>query len=91
MSDSAARNEVTVGQLAATSHHRSKELNFCAEHPEAFAKLVGQWVALEGDTIVASGLELAAVAAEARNRGVKIPFVFRVEEPLPAGYGELGL
>lgn len=76
---------------SAPAGHRSRELNFCAEHPEAFANLVGQWVALEDETIVASGPDLAAVAAEARKRGVKVPFVFRVEEPLPAGYGELGL
>ncbi|MHB8381459.1 MAG: DUF5678 domain-containing protein [Candidatus Binataceae bacterium] len=74
-----------------TGGHRSRELNFCAEHPEAFAKLVGQWVALEGETIVASGFALAPVMAEARKRGIKVPFVFRVEPPSDESRGNLGI
>ena len=81
----------TAARGVAAQDHRSRELNFCAEHPEVFAKLVGQWVALEGETIVASGESLAPVVAAARKRGIKVPFVFRVEQPLPPGYGDLGL
>jgi hypothetical protein len=91
MSNNAGRKKVAVEPPALRSQHRSRELNFCATHPEVFAKLAGHWVALEGETIIASGLALAPVVAEARKRGIKVPFVFRVEQPLPPGHGYLGL
>ncbi|HUY28456.1 MAG TPA: hypothetical protein VMV27_13665 [Candidatus Binataceae bacterium] len=83
--------EGNAAHVSTPSAHRGRELNFCAQHPEAFAELVGQWVALEGETIIASGLVLATVIAEARKRGIKVPFVFRVEPPARPGHGNLGL
>lgn len=91
MGNRADRKEVATDPPTAPLQHRSRELNFCAAHPEAFAKLAGHWVALEGETIVASGLVLAPVVAEARKRGVKVPFVFRVEPPSDESRGNFGL
>jgi len=60
--------------------HRIKELRFQREHPEAFRLLAGQWVVLEGETIVTHGKDPVSVVAEARSRAVRVPYVFYVEE-----------
>lgn len=91
MSDSAASKEVPMGQSAAPPHHRSRELNFCAAHPEVFADLADQWVAVERETILAFGFDLVRVVREAREKGVRVPFVFRVERAREANWGRLGL
>jgi len=46
-----------------------------------FRQLVGQWVALEGETILAHGADPVAVVAKAREKGVRVPYVFYVEDP----------
>lgn len=60
--------------------HRIKELRFQREHPEAFRLLTGQWVVLDGETIVTHGKDPVRVVADARSRGVRVPYVFYVEE-----------
>ena len=60
--------------------HRSRELAFQEAHPEALRPLAGQWVVLEGETVVAHGNEPVRVVSEARSKGVRIPYVFFVEE-----------
>jgi len=60
--------------------HRSRELAFQQAHPEALRRLAGQWVVLEGETVIAHGNEPVRVVSEARSRGVRIPYVFFVEE-----------
>ena len=48
------------------------------EHPEAFDPFIGEWVVLEGTSIVAHGQDAVIVADEARARGVRVPYIFRV-------------
>jgi hypothetical protein len=72
------------------SSHRSLEMEFLRSHPEIFARYVGEWVALEGEQIVAHGRDPAKVVAAARRAGVKIPFIFRVQPKLAANAGTLG-
>jgi hypothetical protein len=64
---------------AAGGGHRSREMEWRRTHQEEMRKLSEQWVALEGETILAHGSNLASVVAEARKKGVQVPYVFYVE------------
>jgi hypothetical protein len=59
---------------------RAREIRWREAHSEVLRQYAGQWVALEGERIVAHGPDAARVAVEARNLGVAIPYIFRVEE-----------
>jgi hypothetical protein len=50
------------------------------------AEYAGQWVAMDGDRLVAHGVDARAVADEVRRLGLQIPFLHRVGE---AGEGEI--
>jgi hypothetical protein len=50
-----------------------------AEHPEAFDPYIGEWIVLEGESIVAHGHEAVDVVNEARSHGIKVPLVFLLE------------
>lgn len=56
--------------------HRARELAWRLAHQEALRQYEGQWVVLEGETIIAHGPDLATAVAEARSRGVATPYVF---------------
>ena len=58
---------------------RSRELEWRRANPEALKAIAGQWVVLEGEEIIAHGHDLLQVDAEARARGIKIPYLFYVE------------
>lgn len=47
------------------------------EHRQAF---LGQWVCLDGEHLISHGTDAKRVYQEARQAGIKIPFVERVEE-----------
>ena len=61
--------------------HRFQELKFQESHPEVFQPFVGEWVILEGESIIAHGSDPVRVVADARSQGVRVPYVFYVEEP----------
>jgi len=47
---------------------------------EAYA---GQWVALEGEKVIAHGDDVPPVLEEARNKGIQVPLILWVEpEPV---------
>lgn len=60
--------------------HRSREVAFQEAHPEVLRPFAGQWVVLEGETIIAHGDDPARVVSDARSKGVRIPYVLFVEE-----------
>ena len=62
------------------SGHRSRELEWCRTHAEVLRQFAGQWVVLEGEEIVAHGKELVQIVSEARARGIRVPYVFYVED-----------
>lgn len=62
-----------------TSGHRSRELEWCRTHKEVLLQFAGQWVVLEGEEIVAHGDDPLQVVAEARSKGVQVPYIFYVE------------
>jgi hypothetical protein len=71
--------------------YRSREMTYYLEHPERFEHLIGQWVAVEGQNIVAYGPDTAEVVSQARLKGVKVPFVFLVESKSGSDEGTMGL
>ncbi len=70
-------------------YHREVEQRFIGEHPEAFEPFIGEWVVLEGTSIVAHGKDAGTIADEARARGVKVPYIFRVLSKLKPNEGYL--
>lgn len=70
---------------------RGREMDFVRDHPEVFDGLVGQWIVLEGQTIIAHGDDPAQIASEARTKGVRVPFLFRVERKRSKDEGTIGL
>lgn len=67
--------------ISPVSGHRSRELEWRRTHQEVLRNFVDQWVVLEGENVVAHGEDPQQVVAEARARGIRIPYIFRVKEP----------
>lgn len=59
---------------------RSAELRWRQTHREELHRYSGQWVALEGARIIAHGASLGETVGAARAQGVKVPYVFRVDD-----------
>lgn len=70
--------------LIAAGNDRSIEMHWLADHKEQYAN---QWVALAGDKLLSHGDNAREVYREARESGVKLPFVAYVEpiDILPFG------
>ncbi|MCC6590974.1 MAG: hypothetical protein IT168_30080 [Bryobacterales bacterium] len=70
------------GAKIVPSPDRTREMRWIDEHRAAYA---GQWVAVEGDRLIAAGVDPLEVFAVAREHGVPTPFVVHVrpEDPLP--------
>lgn len=62
---------------------REREDAWCRSHPEVLRRFAGEWVVVEGESVVAHGKEPRRVVAQARAQGIRIPYVFFVEEPRP--------
>ncbi len=59
---------------------RGTERNWIEAHAKELSGLKGQWVAIEGDKIISSGIEFEKVVAGARSKGVEIPYIIKVEK-----------
>jgi hypothetical protein len=61
---------------------RSKEIKWIHENRAAYAD---QWLAVEGDQLIAAGVDPLKVFAFAKREGIEIPFVVHVlpEDALP--------
>ena len=73
---------------ALVESYRERELMFERTHPDALLQYAGHWIALEGETVIASSTNLTQTIADARSRGIKVPYVFYVSADDTA---ELGL
>jgi hypothetical protein len=61
----------------------TQEMRWLKEHR---AEYVGQWVALDGDRLLAHGTNSREVREEARKSGVELPLVVEIEaDDLPFG------
>jgi hypothetical protein len=58
--------------------YRHRELEWLRTHKEAVQKLAGQWIVVEGEEIVTYGDNPLQVVAEARAKGVQIPYIIRL-------------
>jgi hypothetical protein len=73
------------------STHRQRELEWIHTHGDEMRRLAGEWVVLEGESLIAHGKNAARVVASARSKGVAVPFVFYVESPSVEATAHLGL
>jgi len=62
---------------------RTRERRFFATHPELAERLVGQWVALDGDELISHGTDLTDVVRRAWESGRPDPYIeeLRVRDP----------
>lgn len=67
-----------AGEVGA-SGYRSRELEWRRTHGELLRTFAGQWVVLDGEEITAHGLDPEKVVAEARAKGIRLPYIFYVE------------
>ena len=72
----------------AQENRSAKSLRWLDENREKYS---GQWVALDGDRLIASGSTAKEVYSKAKVEGVEIPFVELVtdREPMPSTGGWL--
>ena len=77
------RDSLLSWESAQPGDHSRAELDWLASESRHFA---GEWVALDGNRLVAHGPKLAAVKAEAQAAGVSRPFFASVPDTdLPFG------
>ena len=57
---------------------RSREHEWVKEHKQEYA---GQWVALDGDRLVAASNQRLDISAAVKAAGVKLPLILRVPAP----------
>lgn len=75
----------------ASAGRRQRELQWLKLNRQALLPFVGQWVAIEGNEVIAHGLKLPEVVKEAKGKGVRSPFVQRVEPERPRGIADMGV
>jgi hypothetical protein len=71
-----AAQAVALPSAGAGNDRREHAQRWLGEHRDEY---LGQWVALEGDRLLASGPDGRAVYEAARSAGVRAPLVTRVE------------
>jgi hypothetical protein len=70
--------------------HRSREIEWRRTHRKELREYEGQWIVLEGGEIISHGDSPADVVRDARARGIRVPYVFLVED-VPENTATLGL
>jgi hypothetical protein len=70
----------TTNGAQAQANRSARSLRWLQENGEKYSV---QWVALNGDRLVASGRTAKEVYSKAKAEGVEIPFVERVTDPEP--------
>ena len=64
---------------------RTREMKWIEEHKHEYA---GQWVALDGDRLIAASPVRAEISVAVKADGAKLPLIHRIaspDEPLPIG------
>ncbi len=70
--------------------YRVVENEWLNAHPEELRKCAGEYVIVEGTEVIAHGKEPADLFKIAQRRGIKIPYIFFVEPPLPPNTYRIG-
>lgn len=60
---------------------RSREHAWRLQNEDRLRRLSGEWVVLEGDHLIAHGPDPERLVAEARAKGIAVPYIFFVESP----------
>ena len=76
------RDRTQAGQATKRSAPAHEAMQWIDEHRAQFA---GQWVAMDGARLIASGPDARAVYKEARSQGIEVPFVDKVVAVEPEG------
>jgi hypothetical protein len=76
-------NGTQNGERNASQPHANRTPNSLRWLDENREKYSGQWVALDGDRLIASGPTAKEVYSKAKAEGVEIPFVELVTDPEP--------
>ena len=79
LNENGAMNREGRSSLA-RANRSAKSLRWLDENREKYS---GQWVALDGDRLIASGPTAKEVYSKAKAEGVEIPFVELVTDPEP--------
>ena len=76
----ADRLQHTAAATTVPSRDRTREMKWIDENRAAYAD---QWVAVNGDRLVAAGADALKVFAAAKTEGIQVPFVVHVlpEDP----------
>ena len=72
---------VQLPQGPPTTGHRNQELEWRRTHREVLRNFAGQWVVLEGEEIVTHGEDPQQLVAQARAKGIRVPYIFYVGKP----------
>ncbi len=68
---------ITDVPVAAPVHARKDEMEWLGAHPNDYR---GEWVALDGGTLVSHGADVRSVRDEARRKGVLRPLLVQIPE-----------
>lgn len=74
----ATKVETSEFQKPPTVLSRRTEVEWLSSHATELANYQGQWIAIEGNEIVAYGSDEVEVEIRAREKGIKVPFLVRV-------------
>lgn len=80
----------TANGISSPYGYRVVENEWLNAHPEKLRAHAGEYVVVEGRRIVAHNTDAAVAVQTARRRGVKIPYIFFVEPPLPPNTYRIG-
>jgi hypothetical protein len=84
-----ASAEPTTNKNSGTGF-RDVETEWMNNHPEELRKCAGEYVVIEGRRIVAHNKDAAVAVQTAKRQGIKLPFIFFVEPPLPPNTYRIG-
>lgn len=70
--------------------HRQREQESRRTHGDVLRGYAGKWMVLEGEEIIAHGDDPADLVKQARERGIRSPYIFFVE-PIQPGVVKIGI
>ncbi|HAZ31271.1 MAG TPA: hypothetical protein DCY61_01000 [Dehalococcoidia bacterium] len=73
-----ARTQTSRPQIALKSELRRSEIEWLVSHSEELKQYQNQWVAIEGDKVVAHGGSEEEVDNQARSQGIVVPFLLHI-------------
>ena len=78
-------------KLAKSPGRRSTELAWRASHKNELRAYAGSWVVLEKDEVISTGETVQEAVNRAREAGIAVPYVFKVDTAEEEGFPSKGL